>query len=171
MRVDTLRELIAVGRNLNNNHWERIVDVQWDKIFSRVTDSTDEDLRRIAMEVYGGAADNADFDKYAPSSTINVGESNDDPEMDGRGRIPEDWGESPSRPIDRVLLHLTEDGGNVDSLSTFELVPMCDDDGTVANVVILDMSLGSFRRHRMSTSRVAGEGDAIFLHPKATALV
>jgi hypothetical protein len=141
------------------------------EIYSRVTDSTDEDLRRIAVEVYGGAADDAAGEEYAPSSTIDVGGYNSDPEMDGRGRIHEDRGESPARPIDRVLLHVTEDGGNDDSVSTFELVPMCDDDGAVANVVIVDTPLGPFRRHKMSICRVDGEGDAIFPNAKATALV
>ncbi len=128
-------------------------------------------MRRIAVEVYGGAADDAAGEEYAPSSTIDVGGYNSDPEMDGRGRIHEDRGESPARPIDRVLLHVTEDGGNDDSVSTFELVPMCDDDGAVANVVIVDTPLGPFRRHKMSICRVDGEGDAIFPNAKATALV
>jgi hypothetical protein len=54
---------------------------------------------------------------------------------------------------------------------TFKLVPMCDINCAVASVIIMDMSLGSFQRHRMSISCVAGEGDAISWHANATALV
>ena len=155
---------------LSDEHWETIVNAQWDEIFSRVTDSTDEDLRRIAVEVYGGIAGDAVSEGYAPSPIDDGG--NDGPEMDGRGRIAEDRRESPSKPIEKVVLHIMEDGGSLgDSVSTFELVPIYDDDGTAANVAITDTPLGPFRRLKMSITRFAGEGDAIFPHAKATALV
>jgi hypothetical protein len=168
MRVDTLRESIAGGRMLSDEHWETIVNAQWDEIFSHVTDSRDEDLRRIAVEVYGGAGD-AVSEEYS-HSPIDDGR-NDGPEMDGLGRIVEGRRESPPKPIDKVLLHITEDGGNGDSVSTFELVPVYDDDGAASNAAITDTPLGPFQRLKMSITRVAGEGEAIFPHAEATALV
>ena len=79
--------------------------------------------------------------------------------------------ESLLRPINRVLLHLTEDGGNGDSVSTFELVPVYDDDGAASNVAITDTPLGPFRRRKMFIIRAAGDGEAIYPHAKAVAHV
>ncbi|KAL3816955.1 hypothetical protein ACHAXA_001783 [Cyclostephanos tholiformis] len=178
-RVDTLRESIAGGRMLDEGHWATIANAQWDEIFSRVTDTKDEDLRRIAVEVYDGAigdanhfdiAGDAASEEYASSPIDDEG--NDGPEMDGHGRIAEDWREALSKPIEKVLLQFTEDGGeNGDSVSTFELVPAYDNDGAAGNVAITDTPLGPFRRRKMFIIRAAGDGEAIYPHAKAVAHV
>ena len=175
-RVDTLRESIAGGRRRpDDGHWETIARRQWDEIFSRVTDSKDEDLRRIAEEVYGGGGD-ASYDVIAgdaaagkdDASPINE-EENGPGLMGGRVRIAEDWRVALSRPIEKVLLRVAEDGGeDGGSISTFELVPAHDS----AAVAITDTPSGPFRRLRMSISRTSGEeSDSIFPHAKVEAFV
>ena len=172
-RVDTLRESIAGGRRRpDDGHWETIARRQWDEIFSRVTDSKDEDLRRIAEEVYGGAGDAYDViagdasGKEDDASPIN-GEENG-PGMERGGRIAEDWRVALSGPIEKVILRVEEDGGGDGrSISTFELVPARDP----AAVAITDTPSGPFRRLRMSISRTSGESEAIFPHAKVEAIV
>ena len=56
-RVDLLRESVIGYKSKSvpyDEYLESIVKNQWDKIYSCVTDSTDEDLKRLAFEVYGG---------------------------------------------------------------------------------------------------------------------
>ena len=47
-RVDSLRELVV------GDGGEHLIMNQWDDIFLHVTDATDDELKRIAAEVYGG---------------------------------------------------------------------------------------------------------------------
>ena len=149
-----------------------IARTQWDEVFSRVTDSTDEDLRRIAAEVYGGVGgmDDVIVGNAAGEDNASPIDEENGPEMEGRGKIAEDWWMALSKPIEKVLLHITEEGGNGNSISTFELVPVHDNDAS-ATVAITDTPLGPFRRLKMSISRTVGEGEAIFPHAKVVALV
>ncbi len=64
-RVDSLRESV-IGRN--NSHdddrLDGIVKYQWDTTFSHVTDANDEELKRLALEVYDGPL-NDDVEEYS----------------------------------------------------------------------------------------------------------
>ena len=54
-RVDSLRESVIGHKNVNSDeHLISIIKHQWDEIFSHVTDSNDEELKRVAFEVYDG---------------------------------------------------------------------------------------------------------------------
>eukprot|EP00984_Skeletonema_dohrnii_P015258 scaffold6551_cov91-Skeletonema_dohrnii-CCMP3373.AAC.1 len=54
-RVDSLREIVIGHKNIHDDdHLDSIVKLQWDEIYSHVTDSTDIELKRVALEVYDG---------------------------------------------------------------------------------------------------------------------
>ena len=182
-RVDTLRESVAGGgRRPDGGHWETIARRQWDEIFSRVTDSKDEDLRRIAQEVYGGGAADAydvivagDADDGGEGDAASPIEDENGPGMGGSGRIAaagDRRAAAPSGPIEKVLLRVAEDNEGGDdgrSISTFELVPAR---GAAAAVAIEDTPSGPYRRLGMSISRTSGgECEAIFPHAKVEAIV
>ena len=175
------RESVAGGgRRPDGGHWETIVRRQWDEIFSRVTDSKDKDLRRIAEEVYGGGAADA-YDVIVAGDAATGGEGDaspidgeNGPGMGGSGRIAtgDRRAAAPSGPIEKVLLRVAEDNGGGDdgrSISTFELVPAR---GAAAAVAIADTPSGPYRRLGMSISRTSGgECEAIFPHAKVEAIV
>mmetsp|Transcript_38730 Transcript_38730/g.81439 ORF Transcript_38730/g.81439 Transcript_38730/m.81439 type:complete len:247 (+) Transcript_38730:1366-2106(+) len=132
--------------------------LRWDEIFCRVTDSTDEELRRIASEVYGGAGMD-DSIVNSSGSELPSGEVQKDQSPQSTS---EDWKVSLSKPVEKVVLQLN--GGN-DSPVQFELIPMYN------KCTITDTPLGPFRRIKMSISQTSGEGEAVFPHAKANAHV
>ncbi|KAL7439227.1 hypothetical protein ACHAXM_007839 [Skeletonema potamos] len=58
-RVDSLRESV-IGRKSthDDDHLDSIIQRQWGEIFSSIDDSTDEYLKMIALNVYGGTGRN-----------------------------------------------------------------------------------------------------------------
>ena len=58
-RVDSLRESV-LGPSSNDDHLNSIIEHQWEEIFSHVTDSNDEELKRLAFEVYDGLGSDED---------------------------------------------------------------------------------------------------------------
>lgn len=64
-RVDSLRESIIGRKNIHDDdHLDGIVKHQWDTIYSHVTDANDEELKRLALEVYDGPGSD-DFGEYS----------------------------------------------------------------------------------------------------------
>lgn len=165
-RVDSLREsIMGKGNNGMNNHndgfWEGIAKKQWDDIFSHVTDSQDEELRRVTSEVYGGAGmddANSSNDVGDGATTPSIGQ-NDKPQS-----TVEDWKVALSKPIEKVVLHMKD--GNNNSLASFELASM-----EHAASTSTDTPLGTFRRLKMSISQTSGDGDALFPHAKVVACI
>ena len=97
-RVDSLRESVCIHDDENT-----IAKKQWDDIFSRVTDKNDEELKRIAFDVYGGP-----------------GRDDDDNEEDSHKRVIDDLQAPLSQmTLDQVTLHLEGQEGS--SAMTFEL--------------------------------------------------
>ncbi|KAK1733702.1 hypothetical protein QTG54_015557, partial [Skeletonema marinoi] len=66
-RVDSLREIVIGHKNIHDDdHLDSIVKLQWDEIYSHVTDSTDIELKRVALEVYDGpGSDGDEFGEYS----------------------------------------------------------------------------------------------------------
>jgi len=175
-RVDSLRESIVGKRNMHNDdYWEGLVQTQWEEIFSHVTDSKDDELRRIASEVYGGsgmddamgisASDHASTfegknglhkDIHRPTS---MAEASNAP-------IEGEWKLALSKSVQKVTLHL-EDGSTNSALGTFELVPVHNG----ADATTTETPLGPFRRLKMSISQTSGDGEAVFPRAKAIARV
>lgn len=58
-RVDSLRESVT-GPSSNDDHLNSIIKHQWEEIFSQLTDSNDEELKRLAFEVYDGLGSDED---------------------------------------------------------------------------------------------------------------
>ena len=168
-RVDSLRESIFGKRSnmRDGKFWERIAQTQWEEIFSHVTDSKDEELRRIASEVYGGegiddAVANAAF--CGDNSALPFAGRNDTEEEPQS--TAEDWKVALSKPIEKVTLHLED--GNSNTLAAYELLPV--QSGATASTTT-DTPLGPYRRVKMSISQMGGEGEAIFPRAKAVAQI
>ena len=161
-RVDLLRESIVGRRNMQNDeYWEKIAQTQWEEIFSLVTDSTDVELRRIASEVYGGAGLDGSTVMDAALDSSLVGQENEPPQS-----TADDWKLALSKPIEKVTL-LLEDGGNGNTLASFDLVPVQNGSAAAATKT----PLGPFRRIKMSISQTDGEGEAIDPRAKAVARI
>lgn len=165
-RVDTMRESLVGGkRNMRHeDYWEQIAQTQWEEIFSRVTDSRDGDLRRIASEVYGGADDDhvasGVFGSALTSTTAqNTGRLRETSQAINRCSKSKD--RTVSTPI-KVELHM-------DSLNTsrtaFELVPL--DNGAAATIT--DTPVGPCRRLKMSIAQTIGESEALCPRAKVVA--
>ena len=164
-RVDLVRESIVGKSNmLDDEYWKGVAQTQWETIFVHVTDSTDEELRRIASEVYGSGDDdvglvddnNNDIDTAAASSaTVGSRAELSKKEVDEpQSTADDDWKVALSRPIDKVVLDLQHSNGN--SVASFELRP---EQNSAAAVT--DTPLGPFRRIKMSIVQTSGEGEAI----------
>ena len=174
-RVDLVRESIVGKSNmLDDEYWKGVAQTQWETIFVHVTDSTDEELRRIASEVYGSGDDdvglvddnNNDIDTAAASSaTVGSRAELSKKEVDEpQSTADDDWKVALSRPIDKVVLDLQNSNGN--SVASFELRP---EQNSAAAVT--DTPLGPFRRIKMSIVQTSGEGEAIYPHAKVVASI
>ena len=173
-RVDLVRESIVGKSNmLDDEYWKGVAQTQWETIFVHVTDSTDEELRRIASEVYGsgdddvGLVDDDNGIDTSAASSVTVGsraelskKEVDEPQSTN----DDDWKVALSRPIDKVVLDLQHSNGN--SVASFELRP---EQNSAAAVT--DTPLGPFRRIKMSIVQTNGEGEAIYPHAKVVASI
>jgi hypothetical protein len=151
-RVDLVRESIMGKKsgNSGNNaeYWESIAQMQWDEVFSHVSDSTDVTLRRIASEVYGGGEDL--FDSSTESASALDTKKNN--------------AQSTLKDLDlveKVVLHMMEESGQV----TFELAPVRES-GVRATPTTTITPVGTFHRIKLNISQTVGECEAIFPNAK-----
>lgn len=147
-RVDSLRESVIGHKSIrDDDHLDGIIQSQWDKVFSLVTDSTDEDLQSIAVHVYGGPGsdhDEEDSQKIKDSSPFLQAPTSE-------------------MSVDKVTLHLEEQEGSV---MTFELRLVDETEK------IVDTKIGSkFRRIKLSILQLSGEGAAINPRAQASAVI
>ena len=177
-RVDLVRESIVGGKGsnmLDDEYWKGVAQMQWETIFSNVTDSTDEELRRIATEVYGGddvgLADNNDvmaaMNSAVASATVGSrAELSEQKEVDKpQSTIDDDhddWKVTLAKPIEKIVLDMQHSNGR--SLASFELRPEQN-----CAAAVTDTPLGPFRRIKMSITQTSGEGETIYPHAQVVA--
>jgi len=163
-RVDVVREEILRGRdsgwNRANEFCEEVARRQWEDVFCKVTDSRDNELKRIAEEVYGGAGISNDSDVDLQSRAV-VAEALLQSNKSSLSKDDE-WKGHISKPLDKVTLVIQDNQGV--SLGAFEFVPKNDDSGQIS-----ETPLGPFRRMKLAIRRISGDGDAIFPSAKAVA--
>jgi len=151
-RVDLVRESIMGKRsgNSGNNdeYWESIAQMQWDEIFSYVSDSTDVTLRRIASEVYGGGEDLFDSSTESTSAL-------DTKKKNAQSTLKD------FDLVEKVVLHMMEESGQV----TFELAPVRES-GVRATPTTTITPVGTFHRIKLNISQTVGECEAIFPNAK-----
>lgn len=187
-QVDTLRESIAGGGGRRGGggtknvwcdveYWDNIAQTQWNEVFSKVTDSTDDDLHRIAREVYGGDAVGDVMDDVIGRNTI----SSEEDKKVSSGTVMEEDSRLLlllSRQIEKVVLQITEEDN---SITTYKLIPVNNENGLNSGTTITDTPSGPYRRIQLSISRSTteeemmgdggGGGEAIFPHAKVVCYV
>lgn len=158
-RVDLVRESIIGKRTANNqrddDYWAMTAQIQWNQIFSHVTDSTDLTLRQIASEVYGGGEDDQETSHESTSLLLDIRKKNSQSTTLEYCDL-----------VDKVVLHFVDDSGT----STFELAP-ARENGARAIPAATDTPLGTFQRFKLSISQMTGECEAIFPRAHAFAQV
>jgi hypothetical protein len=152
-RVDLVRDSIMGKKGnhctKNDEYWETIAQMQWDEVFSHVSDSTDVTLRRIASEVYGGGEDL--FDSSTESTpALDTMKQNTQSSLEDHDLV------------DKVVLHMMEDSGQV----TYELAPVRENTPTTTIT-----PMGTFHRIKLSISQTVGECEVIFPRAKIVANV
>jgi hypothetical protein len=154
-RVDLIRESIMEMKSNNcgkdDDHWEAIAQMQWDEVFSHVTDSTDVSLRRIASEVYGGGGDLYD-------ATVGINSALDTEENKSQSTL------EGCDLVEKVVLQMMEESRMV----VFELTPFREI-GVAATPNTTVTPMGTFHRIKLSISQTVGECEAIYPDAKIIA--
>lgn len=200
-QVDTLREAIINSSNVDHNgravgggggrrkllsdtsYWATIAQIQWDEIFSKVTDSTDVDLRQIAMEVYGGGEEMTDIGDNSMEGSSSI--MNDIISILGKKETSPDIIENEkvvslplsTRQISTVMIQIiTNEDNNLETMpttTTFELIPLLlhGGGGTITNT-----PSGPYKRIKLSVTQTTtlsmdGGGEAIYPYAKVVASV
>ena len=146
-RVDSLRESIVGKKQLHDaSYWNDVIQMQWDVIFSRVTDAQDHLLRRIGSEIYGG---NCIDDNTVVKATSH-----------SQSDVVNDCKTALAKPLEKVVLRI-EDGHDV---CEFNLMLIDGDSGTIT-----DTPLGPFKRRKLSLKRLSGDTEALHPRGKVTA--
>jgi hypothetical protein len=161
-RVDSLRESI-VGKQhwKDESFWSDVVEKQWNEIFSRVTDSKDKELRRIASEVYEESE--LDDDVGVGGETFEPGTSQSNLDKASSTLDTTSWKIALAKPLKCVTLRL--EGGTQNTVE-FELTSVNNGQGTVT-----DTPLGKYRRIKLAISQTAGDGEALFPNANAIASI
>jgi hypothetical protein len=142
-RVDSLRELV-VG---DGGDVAGLIMNQWNNIFIRVTDAADDELKRIALEIYGDDA--KDSEEYHDNNA-----SVDHPQAPLLS----------ARTFEKVTLRLETQGSSVSAM-TFEL----EDDGSEKKMVTT--KVGTFQRIKLRIGQISEGGEAVYPDSQASAIV
>lgn len=149
-RVDSLRESIANKKQLiQSSFWNGVIQLQWDSIFSSITDAQDHLLRRIGSEIYGGSGELGD-DIATSITPSDLRQNHNDSKL------------SLSRQIEKVVLCIESDTETTE----FELTIIQGDSGKIT-----DTPLGKFRRLKLIPKLLSGETAAVYPHGKVTAKI